>query len=699
MRITKLIIALIVSMMVFSCQGDTGSKMKALFGISGSEQTAFTPVTPAASIQASVQSATQYIVGTGIYDVTGPAAELGMMGYSMVDQKTSGIHTRLRSRAYIIGDMNTNKRVVIVSADICMIFQSVKLKVTQMVRNDPELAPYYNEKNILLSGNHTHSGPGGYSHYATYNLSILGFDKQNFDAICNGIFSSIKRAHRNLEPGYIFVARGELNDCGWNRSINAYNSNPAAERARYGSSTDKTMTLLKIVSASTGNELGMINWFAVHPTSLGNTNTLISSDNKGLAEYYFEKMKNTDYSSSKTFTAAFAQTNSGDVSPNIYWGYPQGGESDFEHMEIIAQRQYNKAVELYNSATEALSGPIDFRHTWADFTSIAVDSAYAGASGYTTCYAAIGFPQIAGSTEDGKGVDLTHEGMAWGDGSWPSFTLVPGDQECQAEKIILLPAGRMTPYPWVPQTLPMQIIRIGNLALIAAPAEVTTMAGRRLRETVLTALNGSGINCAVISTHANTYTSYVTTREEYATQHYEGGSTQFGPYTLAAFQQIFNNLATAMKNGADVAPGTTPPDLGNVQNTLQTGVVFDDKPLFKSFGDVYSDASSSYTRGGTVSVTFWGGHPKNNLRIQDTFLNVERKNGSSWVTVANDWDPETRYMWKRDGVVNSKVTIRWKIPANAATGQYRIRHFGNWKSGWTGAISSYTGTSRTFTVN
>ncbi|MEQ9366295.1 MAG: neutral/alkaline non-lysosomal ceramidase N-terminal domain-containing protein, partial [Leptospirales bacterium] len=27
-------------------------------------------------------------VGTGIYDITGPAAELGMMGYASLDQKT-----------------------------------------------------------------------------------------------------------------------------------------------------------------------------------------------------------------------------------------------------------------------------------------------------------------------------------------------------------------------------------------------------------------------------------------------------------------------------------------------------------------------------------------------------------------------------------------------------------------------------------
>ena len=640
----------------------------------------------------------QYLVGTGIYDVTGPAAEVGMMGYSMPDQKTSGIHTRLRSRAYIIGETGSDKRVVFVSADLCMIFQSVKQKVSAMVAVNPELARYYNEKNMLLSATHTHSGPGGYSHYATYNLSVLGFIKENFDVICNGIYQSILLAHRNLETGYIYINSGELSDCGWNRSINAYNNNPAAERARYAASQDKTMTLLKLVAAD-GRELGLINWFAVHPTSIGNTNKLISSDSKGLAEYLFEKDKGTNYLASKTFTAAFAQTNSGDISPNIYWGYPQGGESDFQHMEIIARRQYDKAKELYNGAANTLRGSIDYRHAYVDFTAISINPQWnGGISGNTTCYAAIGMPQVAGSTEDGKGVDLAHEGMVWGSSSWPSFTLVPEDQRCHKEKIILLPAGRMLPYSWIPQVLPIQIIRIGSLAIIAMPAEVTTMAGRRLRESVSAELASLGVTNVIISTHSNAYSSYVTTREEYATQNYEGGSTQFGPYTLNAYQQLFASMASAMKNGYSVAPGPAPLDLSNAQNNLQTGVVFDDVPLFKSFGSVYSNAASSYSRGGTVQVVFWGAHPKNNMRIQNTFLKVQKLVGSSWVTVANDWDPETRYIWQRDGIAYSKVTIEWRIPATAATGTYRIQHYGDWKSGWTGAISSYTGTSRNFTV-
>lgn len=33
-------------------------------------------------------------IGAGVYDITGPAAELSMMGYAKIGQKTEGIHLR-----------------------------------------------------------------------------------------------------------------------------------------------------------------------------------------------------------------------------------------------------------------------------------------------------------------------------------------------------------------------------------------------------------------------------------------------------------------------------------------------------------------------------------------------------------------------------------------------------------------------------
>jgi len=667
-----------------------------LFAPPGSGQRISSDTAGLATAGSACYGSDSFMIGTGLYDVTGPAAELGMMGYAMVGQKTAGIHSRLWSRAYVISSPCNGKRVAFVSADVGMIFQAVKQKVVQKLQ--ARYGDVYTEENVMLSGTHTHSGPGGFSHYALYNLSILGFDSDNFNAITEGIYQSIVQAHNNMAEGTIKIARGDLTDASINRSAPAYLRNPAAERARYAYDTDKAMTVLKLQKRN-GQEIGMIAWFAVHATSIHNDNHLISSDNKGYAEYLFGKLKGTTYNGSQTFVAAFAQSNEGDSSPNVCGGLNGCGATDFDSSVLSGTKQYNKAISLYNSASELLTGGIDYRHSYVNMANHDVDAAYTGAGFQKTCYAAIGMSMIAGAEDGPSNLPGITEGMVYDGVTWPQFTLVPEDQACHAEKIILLPTGRMSPYPWTPEVLPVQIATLGGLALIAVPYESTTMSGRRLREMVESRLKPVGLKYSVIAGLSNAYSGYVTTREEYASQNYEGASTHFGPWTLAAYMQEFDRLAIALRDNTIVSPGPKPRDLSCCQSSLITGVVFDDVPLFKSFGNVNTDAASSYSRGGTAKVVFWGAHPRNNLKTMSTFLAIQRWNGSSWVTVATDNDPEALYGWARNGIAYSLVTITWNIPSTAATGTYRIQHYGNWKSGWTGAISSYTGTSRSFTVN
>ena len=86
--------------------------------------------------------------------------------------------------------------------------------------------------------------------------------------------------------------------------------------------TDKGMTLLKMTSKESGKVFGMLNWFAVHGTSMNNTNTLVSGDNKGFAGYTVEKTMNEKQEGAISlpgtgpFVGAFASSNLGDVSPN-----------------------------------------------------------------------------------------------------------------------------------------------------------------------------------------------------------------------------------------------------------------------------------------------------------------------------------------------------------------------------------------------
>jgi len=101
-------------------------------------------------------------------------------------------------------------------------------------------------------------------------------------------------AHNNLGPDSGVLTVGELDDANINRSPTSYLQNPAEERAKYQHDTDHNMSMVKFVKNVAGVEtpVAIFNWFAVHPTSMNNTNVLVSGDNKGYASYLFEQWVN-----------------------------------------------------------------------------------------------------------------------------------------------------------------------------------------------------------------------------------------------------------------------------------------------------------------------------------------------------------------------------------------------------------------------
>lgn len=216
------------------------------------------------------------------------------------------------ARAFIIEHAATKKRIVFVNLDAGIPSQAVTQEVVKLLKEKYD--GLYTEHNVMISAMHTHSGPGGTSHYIVYNIPSLGFERNNFDQMVNGIFSAINAAHANMRPGKIKINRGKLYNANINRSPTSYLHNPEEERKQYpDGDTNKDHTILRLEDEK-GNELGMLSWFAVHPTSVQNTNHLITSDNKGYAAYLFETLKNNNSIPGKgPFIAGFCMTASGDV--------------------------------------------------------------------------------------------------------------------------------------------------------------------------------------------------------------------------------------------------------------------------------------------------------------------------------------------------------------------------------------------------
>ncbi|WP_367607440.1 neutral/alkaline ceramidase [Legionella sp. W05-934-2] len=645
-----------------------------------------------------------FLIGAGIYDITGAAAEINMMGYAKMNQFAKGLHSRLWSRAFIIASPETGKRVVFVSADVGMIFQSVKQGVIKKLHE--QYGDLYTDQNVMISATHTHAGTGGYAFETLYNFTILGFYPDNYRAIVDGIVKSVARAHKNLEPGNIYIEAAELTNTSKNRSPDAYLKNPQKERDQYQYDTDKSMTLIKLSNAH-GEPIGTINWHAVHSVSMSSNNVFLSGDNKGYASYLFEKSMHSNYQQEKTFVAAFAQANEGDVSPNIFGSSSASNCDkmrckDIEHTYAIGKRQYKKAKALFNEAVTPIGEGVDYRHQYIDMENTLIAPEFTAGTVEHTCQAALGYSFGAG-TIDGSGLDdIFHQGQLETNPfislirdiiKQPTAALV----DCQHPKPILLAVGQNEP-AWVPHNMPIQIVKIGDLVIAGVPGEFTTMSGRRVKA-LLHALFQEQAKHVVIAGLSNSYAGYVATPEEYMQQNYEGGSTVFGRWTLPAYLQGFKQLALDMLSHRESEPGPLPEDLSYHTGNLIPPIVFDDVPVTLNFGSVHKEPNKQYQRGDLVHVIFWAGNPRNHFETMNGFLEVQFKNKAGrWETIAHDWDFDTLYRWERIFIAYAYGHVYWKIPTDILPGTYRIKHAGHYKFGWNGKIYPYEGVTKTFTV-
>uniref|UniRef100_K3WG82 Neutral ceramidase n=1 Tax=Globisporangium ultimum (strain ATCC 200006 / CBS 805.95 / DAOM BR144) TaxID=431595 RepID=K3WG82_GLOUD len=663
-------------------------------------------------------SSSELCIGAAMYDITGPAAEVGMFGYAKAGQLTSGIHMRLRARAFAFHHLPSGKYCVYVVADVGMISEWVTQAVLSRLEQHQEIPnDIYSRENVMISATHTHCSPGGLSHYFIYSMHppLRGADRQNFECVVDGIVHAIVRAHSNMQPAVIRVSKGKCLGASVNRSEDAYNANPPEEREQYEHDTDKEMTLWRFDGVN-GYPIGMINWFAVHPTSMGNWYTLITGDNKGYAAHVFEREHGTNHlmDRPRAFVAAFAQSNEGDVSPNICGPrHCETQHKDFERMLLVANAQLKTARELYTNAlsSPSISGGIKFAHQYVEFGNIHLKEKW---HLYKECppstsSGCIGVSMMGGTTFDGRGLDVIPEGVKWG--AYPKLTTIPQLQGFQKEKPVFFPTARCGLSPTI---LPLQLFFIADcLAIAAVPFEVTTMAGRRLRaslDSVFKELGYSDVYEPVISGLSNAYCGYLTTREEYAVQRYEGASTHFGPNQLCATSQQFEILAHIVCNSSrKVEFETLPPPRVNGVGVLDYNfpVLHDGLMNNTPYGHVVpgADVMKEYRPGATATVSFHAAHPKNNLRTQGTFLEVHRwildssrAEGGIWVMHADDGDANTFFHWRRQGTFASVVTIEWSIPSSTPPGKYRIKVNGDYKHFFSGKIKVYSGVSSTFEV-
>jgi neutral ceramidase len=662
-----------------------------------------------------------FVAGRGLADITGEAAECGMLGYGRRDQVSDGIHQRLWARAYVLADARGAAergpagRVLIVVCDLPLMFQSVHDEVLRRLLS--RFGPLYTVENVMLTVTHTHCAPGGYSGHFLYNSNTGGFRPLTFGAIVEGILEAVERAHIDVAPATLTVTHGELADASANRSPQAFARNPECDRAFFPRAIDPQTTLLRIERA--GVLVGAINWFATHGTSLTNRNTLISGDNKGFAAYWWQRQVTADDGSGPdrpVAITAFAQTNSGDMSPNVSCGRGRGPtEDEFENTRIIGLRQANAAASLADRPGPPLDGGVDFRLVYVDMPNQIVRPDFSGDGlEHRTGAPAAGVAAFAG-TDEGPGSRWFHQGRnpLWD--RWSRdvvYRLSPRLRATHSPKGLMFGGNLLTRVVTLAQErVPVQLLRIGRLYLLGIPGEPTIVAGLRLRRTVASIV-GADVRDVLAAGYSNDYIHYITTPEEYDAQRYEGASTLFGRWELPALQQVAADLARAMRDGRPLAPGGPAPEgrrpPSQCAGATRRRPIVDEPWPGRVFGEVVGSPPAMGSPGDRVQVEFVGAHPNNNLHRGGTYIELQRSAGASngeaedaggpWQTVADDSDWSTKFRWARVGRRASRVTVTWDVPAGIEPGRYRLCYHGDARRA-DGSIHAFTGVSPAIVIS
>ncbi len=534
-------------------------------------------------------------IGIGKGDITGYKRGVGMLGYGLATQVMLDIETPLYARAFVFYDTSAEKRVTFVNTELCMINPSLKDGVlNKLNRLHPEWN--YTHENFMLTAQHTHTGPSGYSLHPLYSISSPGFVKEIYDKVVDGIIEAVVQAEQNKAPGKIQVGEGSFEpevSISYNRSIAAYNLNPEVEQkisfANRHLAADKRMTLFQITDEN-GNPRGSINWFAVHTTNLPNNWSKICSDNKGFAADELEKSFQEE---NKDYISAFAQGACGDVSARVKYnsklhrqrGYWEGPfEDDLKSSKYNGNIQYKKAKEIIgniDTSEDLGASGVDAQLLYTDFGKIDISPEFTGGKeGCVTSPSCMGVAFLTGSIMDGPGMP-----ELLGKGAWVLSKIITKSREllsrgekkeyvdrmirAQGRKAVMLETGknlvmgtrpkkmllpdfsdelirnlkhfdRIGIYDQItlsPQVLPVHAMRVGAVLILGIPFEITTIASKRLVETIRERVAGKGIAHVILAPYANAYNGYITTYEEYQLQMYEGGHCVFGQWSLNALQE------------------------------------------------------------------------------------------------------------------------------------------------------------------
>jgi neutral ceramidase len=606
--------------------------------------------------------------GVGMADIT-PQTGYYLGGWTRADRTSHGQQTRLHSRALVLQE--GDRKVALVQVDLFMIPAGMQKQVAAL-----NASRGFREENVLISASHTHSGPGGYANFKTFNTAApslqtatdpISFyrlldpkpaDPQLYTFLTKQIAAAVQRADQDLGPASAGWGSAEIEGLTQNRSIEAHLADhgillePGQGRASQdplgiAHTIDPSVNVLRVdkLRRVKGKlrrvPIGAWSTFANHGTVTKSSFQYYNQDHFASAMQVFEaKVRKAGKAPKRQKVLnVYGNSDEGDQSAGLTRDGPAA--SDY-----VGRVEAAAMLRAWRSARGSLqrSPALDSRWTRVCFCGQQTEG------GAVANYAMAGFPFLTGSEEErGPLYDVTHHSFEGMRNPLP----VPGQGHKEG---IPLDANS------VPKAVPLMAVRVGSRLIVTQPGEATREVGERLRNEVAGAVAGSGIERVVVSGLADEFIQYITTPEEYDRQHYEGGSTLYGPLEGNFLRQQQAALARTLAGGHP-APQPYPFDPTN-------GV----QPSAPDYGNGAASATKAHLehtrvrRLAKARFSWNGGTLGLDRPVDRAFVTAQRRVRKRWRTVATDLG--LQMLWSVDG--DGNYIARWELPRSQKAGIYRL---------------------------
>ncbi|MFT4046387.1 MAG: neutral/alkaline non-lysosomal ceramidase N-terminal domain-containing protein [Solimonas sp.] len=147
-----------------------------------------------------------WLAGAGKREIAFEGGGFGMLGYGRAEHVIERRETKLYSRAFYFAG-GDGAPLFFAQSEICMMQPEVKRAVLE--RLAATHAGTFNDENLLLCAQHTHSAPGGYAHFPFYNFPVPGFRPPVLEAIVASFAGALADAWRR-RPARLRFGHGDF---------------------------------------------------------------------------------------------------------------------------------------------------------------------------------------------------------------------------------------------------------------------------------------------------------------------------------------------------------------------------------------------------------------------------------------------------------------------------------------------------------